>query len=189
MMGNLGPEEDMCRVLGAVARHHLRPGGAVIPQQLLTSFAPAELDGEGWGIWTDDFLGMRLDSVQHVLEPRAHLHFFTRRPTLLAEPAVVASSPRETPSPHPGVLPELTVRTPGQLHAVLGYFTAVLAPGVTLSNFPSYPGCNWAVWVWPLRHTAVAVGDVLRLAVVPGVNERMATDWRLDCHLLRRKAA
>jgi hypothetical protein len=189
MMGNLGPEEDMCPVMGAVVRHNLHPGGRLIPERLLTHFAPAQLDGEGWGIWTDDFLGMRLDVVQHLLEPRAHLHFFTRPPTLLAEPAAVACSPRTAHRPSPGVLPELTVHTPGRLHAVLGYFTAVLAPGITLSNFPSYPGCNWAVWVWPLRHTAVAAGDVLRLAVLPGADARLVTDWRLDCHLLRQGAA
>jgi protein arginine N-methyltransferase 1 len=189
MMGNLGPEEDMCRVLGAVARHNLRPGGRIVPEQLRTSFAPVQLDGEGWGVWTDDFLGMRLDVVQELVEPQAHLHFVTRPPTFLAEPAVVACAPGSARTAFPGVLPELTVHTRGRLHAVLGYFTAVLAPGVELSDFPSYPGCNWAVWVWPLRHTAVAAGDVLRLTVLPGEAGRVVTDWRLDCHLLRKGAA
>jgi protein arginine N-methyltransferase 1 len=189
MMGNLGPEEDMCRVMSAMARRNLRPGGTVIPERLLTSFAPAQLDGEGWGIWTADFLGMRLDAVQHLVEPRAHLHFFTRPPTLLADPAVVACSVRAASRPQPGVLPEIALHTAGQLHAVLGYFTAVLAPGITLSNFPSYAGCNWAVWVWPLRHTPAAAGDVLRMTVLPRDDERLVTDWRLDCQLLRKGAA
>jgi protein arginine N-methyltransferase 1 len=72
------------------------------------------------------------------------------------------------------------------LHAVLGYFEATLVPGVGLSNFPSYPGCNWAVWVWPVRHTAVAAGDELQLRVRVPDGGRVVTDWLLDCRLRRK---
>ena len=80
---------------------------------------------------------------------------------------------------HPGKVAEMVRLYGGEglalqqkyLGRFLGYFTADLAPGVELSDFPSYPGCNWAVWVWPLRHTAVAAGDVLRLTVL-GVTTR-----------------
>jgi hypothetical protein len=69
----------------------------------------------------------------------------------------------------------------------MGYFSADVGD-LTLSNFPSYPGCNWAVWIWPLRHTAVDVGDEIRVTInpPPGVRARLATGWQLDCNIVRR---
>jgi hypothetical protein len=188
MMGNLGPEEDMPGILDAVARRNLRPGGTVVPGRLLTHLAPAQLD-EGWGIWREDFLGMRLDVVQEFVQPRAHLHFFTSPPTLLGTPVTFASPARRGRGRAATVLPEVSMRRPGRLDAVLGFFTATLAPGIELSNFPSYPGCNWAVWVWPLRHTAVAASDVMRLTVLRPEDVRDVTGWRLDCQLLKKGSA
>jgi hypothetical protein len=56
--------------------------------------------------------------------------------------------------------------------------------GVTLSNFPSYPGCNWAVWVWPLRHTEVQPGMVVEAKLRRPEDVRNADSWRLDCRLI-----
>jgi hypothetical protein len=76
----------------------------------------------------------------------------------------------------------------GTLHAVVGSFTATLVEGVTLSNLPSYPGCNWAVWVWPVRHTAVQPGMVVDARLLRPPNVRVASDWRLDCRIARAAA-
>ncbi|GAB3974151.1 hypothetical protein GCM10029978_055050 [Actinoallomurus acanthiterrae] len=57
---------------------------------------------------------------------------------------------------------------------------------MTLSNLPSYPGCNWAVWIWPLRHTRVSAGDVLHVEVRRPDDVRNATDWRLECGIRRK---
>ncbi|RJO72506.1 methyltransferase domain-containing protein [Nocardia panacis] len=170
MMGNLGPEEDMVRVLEGFARKNLRPGGQVIPRRLHTMLAAVEFDDEGWGIW-GDFHGFRLDAVQDFAEPRAHLHFFQRAPRLLSAPEPLADRMH------------LPIAESGNLQAILGYFTAELTDEIALSNFPSYPGCNWAVWVWPLRHTMVAAGADVRVAVrrPAGAAAREVTQWRLDC--------
>jgi len=187
LMGNLGPEEDMARVVRAVARRHLRPGGVVIPERMVTRLAPAELDGEGWGIWQDGFLDMRLDVVQQLVEPAAHLHFFTREPILLGAAQALTDTATGDLAIKPERVLTLPLTRPGRLHAILGYFEATLAPGIRLTNLPSYPGCNWAVWVWPLRHTQVAAGDVVRVRVrkPDGRADRVVTDWRLDCRLSR----
>ncbi|MBV9445843.1 MAG: 50S ribosomal protein L11 methyltransferase [Streptosporangiaceae bacterium] len=179
MMGNLGPEEQMMTVLGTFARRNLRPGGHVIPRTLVTRLTAIEFDDEGWGIWDEDYHGYQLDVVQEHVQPRAQLHFFQRPPMLLTKPTAVTEGKSRT----------LTVTRPGRLHAIAGYFESTLAPGVSLSNFPSYPGCNWAVWIWPLRHTDVAVGDALRVKIRPSENERLVTDWTLECGLRRKAAA
>lgn len=182
LMGNLGPEEGMGRLIEVFARRHLRPGGRVVPEGMATRLAPVQLDDEGWGVWRDGFLDLRLDVVQEYADAVAQLHFFTRPPVLLGPPGTLADGTR-------GIRPDralrLAVDRSGELHAVAGYFVATLVSGVTLSNFPSYPGCNWAVWLWPLRHTPVEPGDAIRVRVRRPARDRVVTDWRLDCELLR----
>jgi enediyne biosynthesis protein CalE3 len=156
-----------------------------VPQRLTTYLAPVQFDDEGWGIWRAGFLGMRLDVVQELVEPEAHLHFFTTSPVLLGDPVALADSTgieREARPDRPVTVP---IARRGCLQAIVGYFTATLVPGVSLSNLPSYPGCNWAVWVWPLRHATVGAGDAIRVQVCRPEGERVVTDWRLDCRLLR----
>lgn len=186
LMGNLGPEEDMSRILRLLRRRYLRPGGVVVPRRLVTYAAAVQFDDEGWGVWRDGFLDMRLDVVQQYVEPRAQLHFFTRAPTVLGGPAVLADSDGGDGAARLGRMPPLVIGRAGSLHAVVGYFDATLVPGVSLSNFPSYPGCNWAVWVWPLRHTPVEPGDEVQVRVRMPEGGRVVTDWRLDCRLLRK---
>lgn len=186
LMGNLGPEEDIGRLLRTFGRRNLLPGGVTVPGRLVTHLAPIQFDDEGWGVWRDGFLDMRLSVVQQHTPAAAQLHFFHQMPTLLGEPGVLMDTAE---SDRTAQVLRLDIEQPGRLHAIVGYFTATLAPGVTLSNFPSYPGCNWAVWVWPVRHTAVNPGDVVRVQVRPPAGGRVVTDWRLDCQLLRHDAS
>jgi enediyne biosynthesis protein CalE3 len=188
MMGNLGPEEEMAEILHVVARHNLRPGGRVVPQKLRTTLTAIEFDDEGWGVWGEDFFGYQLDVVQDSVEPAAQLHFFQRMPIQLSAPVVISDDQvgrRPQTSARAGH--RLRIERPGRLHAIMGHFTAALAPNITLSNFPSYPGCNWAVWIWPLRHTTVVPGDVLQIQVIRSTDVRSATDWRLDCRIKRQR--
>ncbi|WP_026416697.1 methyltransferase domain-containing protein [Actinomadura oligospora] len=182
MMGNLGPEEQMMDVLGAFNAANLAPGGRTVPHRLATRLAAVQFDGEGWGLWNGDFYGYTLDAVQDAAEPAAQLHFFQRPPTLLSRPATVADQ-RPGGASRLDAGRSLTITRPGRLHAVVGYFTATLAKGITLSNLPSYPGCNWAVWVWPLRHTPVEAGDMLRIRLVPPPDVRDVGRWRMECGL------
>jgi predicted RNA methylase len=188
LMGNLGPEEDMGRLLHVFARRSLRPGGTVVPERLVTYLTPIQFDDEGWGVWRDGFLDMRLDVVQEYVDSAAQLHFFNRAPTVLGEPVIVADSAEGNGAVRGDQAPLLRIDRPGTLQAVVGYFQATLAPGISLSNFPSYPGCNWAVWVQPVRHTPVSPGDAVRAQLRVPAGGRVVTDWRLDCKLLRHDA-
>jgi enediyne biosynthesis protein CalE3 len=186
MMGNLGPEEEMAAIIAAVARNNLRPEARVVPQRLVTRVQAVELAAEGWGVWQDDAWGFSLGAVREYASGGAQLHFFNRRPRLLSDAAVIADSRMgEGDRSRSGTL-ALRIKTVGTLHAIIGYFTATLAPGIELSNFPSYPGCNWAVCVWPMQYTDVVPGDEIRVDVHRPTDIRVATDWRLSCGLARR---
>jgi SAM-dependent methyltransferase len=188
LMGNLGPEEGMAEVVSAVARRNLRPEGRIVPQRLRTHLAPIQFGNEGWGLWRDDFFGFRLDAVADGAGPGAHLHFFQRDPLLLGAPVTVLDHEFGTGArPSPPAPQRLRIDHRGRVDAVMGWFTADLG-GDELTNFPSYPGCNWAVWIWPLRHTDAGPGDEIRVQLIPPARgrDRLATEWRLDCRILRQ---
>jgi enediyne biosynthesis protein CalE3 len=185
MMGNLGPEEEMAEVVAAVARRALKPGGRVIPERVETRLQAVQLDGEGWGVWSEDFWGYSLGALLDHAPAAAQLHFFSRDPVLLSPPAAVADE--RLGHPPAGLTSEvrLAIEATGTLHAIVGSFTATLADGVTLSNLPSYPGCNWAVWLWPVRHSEVCPGMVVRARLERPAAVRDAAAWRLDCAIAR----
>ncbi|WP_199444299.1 50S ribosomal protein L11 methyltransferase [Umezawaea beigongshangensis] len=193
LMGNLGPEEEMVELVAAVAKRNLAPGGRVVPRRLTTHLTAIGFDGEGWGVWREEHLGYRLDAVRAAAPPGPQLHFFQRDPVLLsAHVPVAVSEIGVSRAGRPAAPGRLRVERAGELHAVMGHFSAELADGVVLSNFPSYPGCNWAVWTWPIKHTPVLPGDEVLAELVPPLSRaaaRDATEWRLDCALSRRRSA
>lgn len=186
MMGNLGPEEEMAAIVAAVARNNLRPGARLVPDRLVTRVQAVELAAEGWGVWQEPVGGYSLSAVREHASGGTQLHFFNRRPRLLSDAAVIADSRMgEGERTRSGTL-GLQVTKVGTLHAIIGYFTATLTPGIDLSNFPSYAGCNWAVCVWPMQSTDVVPGDEIRVEVHRPHDVRVATDWRLNCGLARK---
>src|SRR5262249_36538836 len=136
-----------------------------------------QLCSESWGVWDDDFWGYSMRTVMDYAPAVAQLHFFAHEPRALSSDAVVA-----------GESVRLQIVDSGTLHAIIGWFTATLVDGVTLSNMPSYPGCNWAVWVWPVRHTPVHAGMVVEAKLERPANVRAADEWRLDCRIARLEA-
>jgi hypothetical protein len=189
MMGNLGPEEEMAEILGATAARNLSAEGRILPARLVTELRAIQFDGEGWGVWSNEPAGYSLRVVQQFAPPEPQVHFFTRPPALLSPPAVIGDqrlgeSAAYADGPH-----HLAITSPGTLHAIMGSFTATLADDVRLSNFPSYPGCNWGVWIWPLRHTPVAIGDVVRVHMRRPPFARDVVQWRLDCDVARHRGA
>jgi protein arginine N-methyltransferase 1 len=181
MMGNLGPEEEMAEVVAAVARRNLKPSGRIVPRRVQTRLQAIQFDGEGWGVWSEDFWGRSLSAVQDHAPSAAQLHFFARDPVRLSAPAIVADAALGAVAAGEREEVRLEIVAPGTLHAIVGSFAATLADGVRLSNLPSYPGCNWAVWVWPLRHTEVRPGMVVRARLQRPDDVRDVAAWRLDC--------
>lgn len=190
LMGNLGPEEAMVELVAAVARRHLKPGGRLVPRRLRTHLTPIRFDGEGWGIWSSDQLGYRVHPVLAAAPAEAQLHFFQRPPQLLGPSVAIADHELGTArSGRPTGRTRLRIDDPGVVHAVMGHFRADLGGGAELANHPSYPGCNWAVWIWPLQHVPLDAGDELAVRVtVPPRGARDVTTWRLECGRVRAAA-
>lgn len=179
----------MAEIVGAVAKANLRASGRIVPAELATWLQAITFDDEGWGVWHDDFWGFSLSEVQRYVAPNAQMHFFSRVPVLLSEPSRLSQHRLGEEAGSPEGMCSLEITAPGRLQAVIGYFSATLAPGCSLSNFPSYPGSNWAVWVWPLRHTDVATGDMIQVEVQRPSQARDIMEWKLDCRMVRGRCA
>jgi enediyne biosynthesis protein CalE3 len=187
MMGYLGPEEEMADVIARVARRHLKRCGTVVPARVVTYLQAIQFHDEGWGVWSENFRGFSMKAVQDHVAGAAQLHFFTKQPVPLSRPVAVTDDRLGTNLQRRVNEVALPIVRSGTLQAVIGYFTATLADGVTLSNHPGYPGCNWAVWVWPLRHTQVQPDMNVTVEITRPSDVRHAEHWRLDCGISRAR--
>jgi protein arginine N-methyltransferase 1 len=187
MMGNFGPEEDMPALLRAVAQRCLRKGGRVVPARLSFHVQAIEFEDEGWGIWHNQFWGFDLSVVQDFAPNTSQLHFFRHAPKLLSESVCLAQVALGQEDADPCGTWNVKIIESGRLHAFVGYFVADLSDGLRLTNFPSYPGSNWAVWVWPVRHTRVRPGDHLQVDIDYCKDARFARNWCMNCKIARRE--
>lgn len=103
-----------------------------------------------------------------------------------ARPEVLVAPPTRVHTLTPGdlALPALQslilVTQPSAIFAVLGWFAAHLAPGVTLDSGPGHP-THWGQIAWPVPPTPVQPGDVVRAGVqVDGLH------WSWSLHIERR---
>lgn len=164
MIGNVGPEEGMTRVLSSFLNNNLKPSGFVIPSKLETRMAPVQYQRELSDVWR-----IR-DEGDFRLPPNlgrrgAALHFFSRKPLFLSDDHIVYSWDASVRQCDPVWHQNFVVSRPGTLQGVLMFFKARLSSSIELTNFPPYGGCNWATWNWLVDEEPVHPGQHLRITV------------------------
>ena len=175
-LGGFGIDEGMLAPVIAARDRWLRPGGVMIPRSV-TAWAGLVHDrrlGETLGSLRDDPYGLRLDAlvemtVNEILYSGTfrHLEEGDRRSepgrlwTTDAEliPLEQAQAPHEAET----LLP---VRDPGTANALALWFSADLAPGISLSIGPGDPPTHWGMTTAPLRSPVeLTPGMVVRARV------------------------
>jgi len=175
-LGGFGIDEGMLAPVIAARDRCLRPGGVMIPRSV-TAWAGLVHDrrlGETLGSLRDDPYGLRLDAlvemtVNEILYSGTfrHLEEGDRRSepgrlwTTDAEliPLEQAQAPHEAET----LLP---VRDPGTANALALWFSADLAPGISLSIGPGDPPTHWGMTTAPLRSPVeLTPGMVVRARV------------------------
>lgn len=181
-IGNFGTDEGIYETMQPFASRHLKPEGRIIPARLQTYLVPVQYQREFRGVWDANYMGLDLRAAADFPAPAAAvLHFLRRRPVELGRPALVEDvCLGRGAAPRPNRLQiTVPVRRAGYLQGFVGYFVATLASGITLSNYPCYPGSNWNTWNWPVAPPlAVTPGQRLRLALTLGGHDSL--DWRLS---------
>jgi SAM-dependent methyltransferase len=186
-LGGFGIDEGMLAPVIAARDRWLRPGGVMIPRSV-TAWAGLVHDrrlGETLGSLRDDPYGLRLDAlvemtVNEILYSGTfrHLEEGDRRSepgrlwTTDAEliPLEQAQAPHEAET----LLP---VRDPGTANALALWFSADLAPGISLSIGPGEPPTHWGMTTAPLRSPVELTPDMVVRARVRTILARPMGTW------------
>lgn len=141
-IGRFGFEAGVLEYFADARKRFLKPGGRTIPARISLEVAPvehAELAGqvEFWSGRPEGFDVRPARAIAANTGYPARLH----AEHLLSKPAVLAALDLATATagPFQGEV-SVDITRLGLLHGVGGWFTAEMAPGVTMSNSPLAPG-------------------------------------------------
>ncbi|MBM4321361.1 MAG: methyltransferase domain-containing protein [Deltaproteobacteria bacterium] len=187
-MGNFVVTDEMLPVL-ADLRRHLAPGGQICPGCIRLLLAPARLltfRSVSW--WEEpvagiDFSAMRQPALRRAYVLHAYPEDLIGSPVLLHELDPLRMAAAQTTTLTGEVTLELDQA--GPLSGVLGWFDAVLSPGVTLSTAPGID-THWGQMLFPLDRLPMQPGDRLHFSLRLLVDADSATSsWQWRGELLR----
>ena len=153
LIGDFGTDENIHECVRSVADRYLKEGGRVVPNRLSTHIVGVTYDGELRGVFGNDVHDMDLSSaVTDAFTPAVIMHGLRHLSTELTE--VLSLEQIEFGNDMPDRVYEYSLAMPvvrsGDLQGFVGFFDCELAPGITLDNYPCYPGCHWVNWNWPV---------------------------------------
>lgn len=175
-LGRFVVDDEMLDAVGAAARW-LAPHGRTCPRGVELSLGLGGRAIPAVQRWRTPVRGLDLAPAEAVA-----LH--TAYPGRLAAgdllgPGIVAHrlDPRR-PDPWPPCDVVLSVARPGTLHSLVGWWTAELAPDVSLTTAPGTP-THWGQYQWPLPPVDVEPGDRVEVHLALDPNRSGVWRWRV----------
>ena len=181
LIGDFGTDENIHECVASVARRYLKPGGRVLPRQLSTHMVGVSYDNEFRGVFAGDFHGMDLSpAVDDPFEPDAVMHGLRYKPTELTEIVTLEDIQFSADMPERSYRfpARLEIARAGQLQGFVGFFNCELAEGITLDNYPCYPGCHWVNWNWPVTPAIEVVPGQVVDGVLSAPEKTVANCWK-----------
>ena len=182
-IGRFGFEAGVLEYFADARERFLKPKGRTIPARIGLEVAPvehAELAAQ-IEFWSGRPEGFDVRPARAVAANTGYPARF-RAEHLLSAPAVLAvlDLATATAGPFLGEV-DVTIARRAQLHGVGGWFTAEMAPGVTMSNSPLAPGSiNRHNVFFPVDGAvAVAPGDRVRIGMRVIPTDAMVT-WTIE---------
>lgn len=169
--------ENMIEFIEDAKQRMLTPNGQVIPQASDTYLMPVQSDAFGLGALPGNMYGFDFSALR-----RAR---YTRRPIRLevsGKPRLELAEPvrqwhldfTNKPQQPEAAVFDFIIQHEGRLDGFLGWFEAVLCPGVTLSNSPRLPATSWSQIYFPTyEQPMVHPGQRLSLTLDP----RIVAGW------------
>ena len=142
-IGRMGFEAGVVEFFEDVRRRWLKPEGRVVPRTTTTWLAPVEA-ADLWArveFWESAPLGFDFSSVREGAANTGYPSAFDAGQLLGAGLPAVTFDLTRPQSASGAVTGEVTVRVTraGVMHGLAGWFTAELAPGITMTNAPGAP--------------------------------------------------
>ena len=182
LAGRFGFEAGLMEVLGDARRRFLKPGGRLIPSSVTLFVAPAEAPETRRQIefWNRTVSGISFRSAHPLAQCTGYPRHLDAA-DLLAEscPLTTVDLHRDCDTMSGRV--EFSITRAGACDAIGGWFSAVLGPGIELTNAPGAPHrIDRRNVLFPLRETVnVEAGDhiVLSMFIRP---EELLVRWRVS---------
>jgi SAM-dependent methyltransferase len=162
MLGNFLLDEDLLGVF-ASARRFLRPGGVIIPRRVryVAALGWSKMIDEAVRFWKQPRFGIDFAPLAECLE-NSHFDELDRATALAGIPARIDEI--DLAHAMPGryeFATRLEANAAGDVNAVLVWWEAELAPGVTLDMGPGvdWPKLHWLRTVLPVPPRSVQAGE------------------------------
>lgn len=140
-IGRFGFEAGILEYFADARERFLKPGGRTIPSRITLEVAPVEhaVLAEQVEFWTGRPGGFDVGPARAIAANTGYPARFSAE-HLLSAPAALAvlDLATATAEPFQGEV-DVAITRPGLLHGVGGWFTAEMAPGITMSNGPLAP--------------------------------------------------
>jgi protein arginine N-methyltransferase 1 len=142
-VGYLGHGAGLLESYADAARRHLKPGGRLVPAALQLWAAPAQVDdlhGE-LAAWASRPAGMDMSPLRELLRSARDIPVLPDAMRLLGPEAALGTLELADAGTRTfSAQAQIQIARPGRLDALVGWFTALLAPGVEMTNAPQAPG-------------------------------------------------
>lgn len=184
LAGRFGFEAGLFEILSDARRRFLKPGGALVPSAVSLWIAPVEAAEVRPQVdfWAGPVAGLTFNAAHAIARSTGYPRRFEPH-DLLAVGVRLAGADLSVDVNTLAGSAEFTVRRPGMLHGIGGWFTATLAPGVELTNAPGAPDrINRRNVFFPLHDSVPAqAGD--RVSVSMFIRpETLIVRWRVHVH-------
>jgi SAM-dependent methyltransferase len=179
--GRFGFDGGIIEILSDARRRFLKPGGRIVPRTLTLSIAPVDTrePSEHVGFWSEPLRGLSFAPATIIARNTGYPRRLEPR-EFVAPPAdlVVFDPSIATRSFSAGAL--FHVDRPSTVRGIGGWFSAELAPGITLTNAPGAPNrINRRNVFLPLREPVpVSVGDTIGVSIFIQPGE-LIVRWRV----------
>jgi SAM-dependent methyltransferase len=164
--------ENIIEYVADARRRMLKPGARIIPESSETVLAPVQSDEFGLGRMPARLYGWDYSPFRTALYREPETVQASGKPFVeLAEPVRCWNVDYRGDPGLPGAtVLDFAVRREGRLDGFLGWFEAVLTPGVVLSNSPRLPLTNWSQLYFPiLEQPFLRAGQRLVLEIDPRI--------------------
>lgn len=182
LAGRFGFEAGLIEILGDARRRFLKPGGRIIPSSVTLWLAPVEAP-EARGhvdFWAQPIAGFSFAAAHALARGTGYPRLFTPG-DLLGDPVPLTTVDLTRDADIMSGRAQFVARRAGALDGIGGWFSAVLAPGVELTNAPGAAHrINRRNVFFPLRDAvAVRVGDAVSVSMVIRP-EILVVRWRVE---------
>ena len=181
-IGNIGFEEGILGWILDARDRLLAPGGRVVPQAVALIAVPVENQAayRPVDVWLGDIYSFDFSAARAVASNNLHWIDLSAE-SFLSEPEHLARVElAEVVSPDVGGAASFEIVREGVLHGIGSWFSAELAPGITLSNAPPNQTPSWMHGFLPLEQPLpVMPGDCLRVEIEADANSAQWA-WRVS---------